>query len=79
MHSYLEACDQCNNDLVCDIVPETCVQPPPTPQWDSSFEHQKHMFNLMDKKIFTILLKEWNFIFCFYRCINSGESLTNLT
>ena len=28
--------------------------------WDGSFEHPKHMFKLMDKKIITIL--RWNFL-----------------
>ena len=36
------------------------------------------MYNNIDKN--TILMTIWNYNFCgFYRCVNSGESLTNLT
>ena len=30
-------------------------------QWDGSFEHPKHMLELMGKKIFTIL--RWKYLF----------------
>ena len=45
-------------------------------QWDSSSGHQKHMLNIMGKKIFTIL--HWQFLFIFGRrtyCNNRCPSL----
>ena len=35
-----------------------CVYSKEPPQWDGSFEHQKQMFKLMHKKIYTILAQK---------------------
>ena len=39
----------------CSVYIRVAPPPPPPKPTDGSFEHQKHMFRLMDKKLITIL------------------------